>query len=114
MAAFGTKVVVLMMVLPSLVLLLQTSSVEAVDLLAWNNNGCTGPENGGCYAAEAGLCCVYNSAGGVKIQNLLTSETGILYTGGGCTTEVARFDGPSNDVCYFEYAFSGAKWEYKT
>lgn len=112
MAAFGTKVVVLMMVLPSLVLLLQTSPVEAVDILAWNANGCSGTENGGCYAVEAGVCCTFNGAGGVSFNNLLTAETATLYTGGGCTTEVARLEGPSSGVCYYEYAFSGAKWVY--
>jgi len=115
MAAFGTKVVVLMMVLPSLLLLqLQTSSVEAVDILAYNDNGCSGNVGGGCYSIAAGVCCSMNGAAAVEINSLLSGESAFLYTGGDCTTQVASLSGPNAGECYYNDAFSGALWTYNT
>jgi hypothetical protein len=110
MAALGTKVVVLMMVLPSLLLLVQTSSVYAVDIEFFNENGCSRTVADGCYSIGANICCVFNGAGpGVAVTNLLEGETATIYTGGGCTTEVTSIVGP-NSECFLNQAFSGAIW----
>jgi len=114
MAAFRTKVVLLMVALTSL-LLLQTSSVEAVDILFYSDNGpCTGTETDGCYDVSENTCCTFTSGGAVKIVNLLNGESAITYTGGGCTTEVTSFNGPVLGECSYNYAYSGAFWYYNT
>jgi hypothetical protein len=115
MAALGTKVVVLMMVLPSLLLLLQTSSVYAVDILLYNDNGCSGTVADGCYSIGPDICCAFDGAGGVGAQlgilNLLFGQTATIFTGGGCTTAVTSNVGPSSD-CYFNDALTGAIWNF--
>lgn len=114
MAAFGTKVVVLMVALTSL-LLLQTSSVEAVDILFYSDNGpCTGSVTDGCYDVSENTCCTFTSGGAVQIVNLLNGESANIYTGGGCTTEVTSLNGPNAGECYYNDAFSGAFWYYNT
>jgi hypothetical protein len=107
MAALGTKVVVLMMVLPSLLLLLQTSSVYAVDILYFNENGCDGTVADGCYSIGDNICCTFDGAGGVVVTNLLAGETARIFTGGGCSLV-----GPASE-CYFDGAYSGAIWNFQ-
>jgi hypothetical protein len=110
MAAFGTKVVVLMMVLPSLLLLQQISSVEAVDILLYNENNCDGAVAIGCYSVEAGTCCLMDNAGAVEIVNLLDGQSASVYSGGSCTTEISSVNGPYASWCYSGTSFSGANW----
>lgn len=112
MAALGTKVVVLMMVLPSLLLLLQTSSVYAVDIQYFNEDGCSGTVLDGCYSIGDNICCTFDGAGGVVVTNLLAAETARIFTGGGCTTEVFSLVGPASE-CYFDGAYSGAIWNFQ-
>lgn len=116
MAAFGpTKVVVLMVALTSLLLLLQTCSVEAVDILFYSDNGpCSGAVTDGCYDVSENTCCTFTSGGAVQIVNLLNGESANIYTGGGCTTQVTSLNGPNAGECYYNDAFSGAFWYYNT
>jgi hypothetical protein len=88
---------------------LQSAVVEAVDITFFDNSGaCTG--SGYTFSDLPPLdCAVVTNEGSVEISGLSSTDTGLVFRNGGCTTQVFSGQGPTV-WCIVGGGFTGAYW----